>query len=364
MLANLLSKNNRPDPGYDEDFFKDSRMSFGDHLDELRTRMWRAIMGLAFCLLIGFVLDGIGDRLHQPWIGIGIPALRIIRAPVEEQVTEFYRQRNEEAKKRLAEARREGGDARIKRTMELPAKIRSDQFPGLFNDPNVKEIECTIVVTSSEITIAAQEGAENADVGKRLQGMSVMEGFMVYFKVSLLCGVILACPWIFYQMWAFVGAGLYPHEKKLVHVYLPFSVLLFVGGIVLCQAVVMSQAVEALLGFYKWIDVDPELRLNEWLSFAILMPLVFGIAFQTPLVMLFFNRIGVLTWQSYLAKWRYTTFGMVLITMLICPSMDIVSWLCLFIPTYSLFLVGILLCYLMPPPSQLDDDAEEEEVSV
>jgi sec-independent protein translocase protein TatC len=121
-------------------------------------------------------------------------------------------------------------------------------------------------------------------MGKRLQGMGVMEPFMVYFKVSLLCGVVLACPWIFWQMWSFIGTGLYPHEKKLIHVYLPFSVLLFVGGIVLCQAFVMHRAVEAMLGFYKWIDVDLELRLNEWLGFAVVMPLVFGIAFQTPAV--------------------------------------------------------------------------------
>jgi len=364
ILANLLKKN-RPDPDQTEDFFKDTRMSFGDHLDELRTRMWLALKGLGFCLIIGFVLDGIGDALGQPWIGIGMPMFKIIKAPVEQQIEEFYRVRNEEAKKRLDEARRDGSDdAKIKRTREMPAKIRSNQFPELFKDPNAKEIDCIIVLTAAEVSNIAQEGSENADTQKRLAGMGIMEGFVVYFKVSLLCGLVLACPWIFWQMWAFVGAGLYPHEKKLIHVYLPFSVGLFIGGVVLCQFFVMHRAVEALLGFYKWLDIDPDLRLNEWLSFAILMPLVFGIAFQTPLVMLFMNRIGIATWQGYLSKWRFALFGIGLVTALICPSTDVISWMCLFIPTFALFLLGVLLCYLMPNDLESIDSSDEEEVSV
>ena len=59
----------------------------------------------------------------------------------------------------------------------------------------------------------------------------------------------------------------------------------------------MPQAVKAMLAFYKWINIDPDLRLNEWLGFALVMPLVFGISFQTPLVMLFLNRIGIFGWE-------------------------------------------------------------------
>jgi sec-independent protein translocase protein TatC len=190
-----------------------------------------------------------------------------------------------------------------------------------------------------------------------------MEGFMVYFKMSLLCGFILACPWIFYQMWAFIGAGLFPHEKRLVNVYLPWSVGLFIGGTLLCQFVVMPRAVEALLGFYKWIDVDPDLRLNEWLSFALLMPLVFGLSFQTPLVMMFLNKIGVVTYETHKRTWRYAMFGLAVGTALLCPSTDVVSWLSLFIPTFGLYLIGVLITYLTPAASLLNP-VEEEEVEV
>jgi sec-independent protein translocase protein TatC len=125
----------------------------------------------------------------------------------------------------------------------------------------------------------------------------------------------------------------------------------------------MPRAVEALLGFYKWIDVDPDLRLNEWLSFALLMPLVFGISFQTPLIMMFLNSVGIVTYETHKRTWRYAMFGLALGTALLCPSTDVVSWLSLFIPTFGLYLVGVLICYMRPPGLDAPVD-EEAEVGV
>ena len=126
MFANFLNKNRRH-PDYDEDFFKDTRMSFGDHLEELRTRMWRAIKGLGLFLVIGFVLDGLGDRLDLPWLGIGKPMLKVIIDPVEAQVKQFYKERNDAVRKRLEEARQRGRT--VTKTVEFPGTFRTDQFP-------------------------------------------------------------------------------------------------------------------------------------------------------------------------------------------------------------------------------------------
>src|SRR5215210_4320870 len=105
----MFFKKRRPPSGdYDEDFFKDTRMSFGDHLEELRWRMWRAIKGLCLCLVIGFILDSNGDAIGNEWIGIGKPMLKIITEPVKSQVREFYHDRNEKTRAQLEEARRNG----------------------------------------------------------------------------------------------------------------------------------------------------------------------------------------------------------------------------------------------------------------
>src|SRR5205807_815567 len=114
-----------------------------------------------------------------------------------------------------------------------------------------------------------------AKVGRRptLSTLSIQEAFMVYFKVCIVAGLVLASPWIFYQIWSFVAAGLYPHEKRYVNVFLPVSLGLFLVGVLVCQFLVIPKAIEALLFFNEWMNMEPDLRLNEWLTFAIMMPL-------------------------------------------------------------------------------------------
>ncbi len=83
---------------YSEDIFADTRMSFGDHLDELRTRMWNALKGLLFCLVVAFILDGIGSTMGWKEFGVGKPVLDIIKSPVEDQMNNFYDERAWKAK--------------------------------------------------------------------------------------------------------------------------------------------------------------------------------------------------------------------------------------------------------------------------
>src|SRR5262249_33677268 len=139
-----------------------------------------------------------------------------------------------------------------------------------------------------------------------LMTLTAMEAMMVYFKVSLVCGVVLGSPWIFWQIWSFVAAGLYPHEKKYVNGYGPFSLGLFVAGVLLCEFFVIPRAIEALLWFNQWLNIEPNFRLEDWLSFAIMVPLIFGISFQLPLVMLFLERIGIANIDQYR---RYRKFA-------------------------------------------------------
>src|SRR5262249_40481991 len=162
------------------------------------------------------------------------------------------------------------------------------------------------------------------------------EAFVVYFKVSLLCGVVLGSPFILYQFWAFVGAGLYPHEKRYIYLFFGPSVVLFVAGVVLCEVLVLPGAVKALLVFNDILGFDPDIRLNEWLGLAIVLPLVFGISFQTPLVMIFLNRIGIFSAQDYLAKWRYACFLLALFAAIITPTPDAITMLYMFVPMFGM----------------------------
>jgi sec-independent protein translocase protein TatC len=389
-----LSNKKNPYDEYPDDIFKDSRMSFGDHLEELRTRMIRALKFLLFFLVLGFILDGIGQFLDDPRIGIGKPMLKVITDPVEEQVRDFYNRRIEKvAADKLgsqfadnsSSADIEAIKAKLKENdynltslnaeerrkllgapEEMPVIVPTDAFVPAFGNPKEgapKELGMKLQVYPGYITYLDTKGQGLLESKKYLGTLSVQEGFVVYFKVSLLCGVVLASPFILYQFWAFVGAGLYPHEKRHVTVFLWPSVGLFLGGLLLCQFLVLPGAVKALLSFNEWLGFDPDIRLKEWLGLAIILPLVFGISFQTPLVMVFLNRIGMFTAEDYFAKWRHACMILAVFAAVVTPTPDAITMLYLFVPMFGLYLAGIVFCYLFPAKTE-DDVAAEEAVEV
>lgn len=379
---------------YPDDIFKDSRMSFGDHIDELRVRMIRAIKWLLLFMLIGFALDSVGSAIGNPKIGVGKPMIEVITDPVEQQVKDFYFRRNAriteqkladlaqstpEEIKRIREKLRDAGNNLTALSAEerhkllgapqdMPVLINAAELAPAFGSPKAdapKELSLNLQVYPAHITSLNSTGEGLLGSRKYLSTLSVQEGFVVYFKVSLLCGIVLASPFLFYQFWAFVGAGLYPHERKYVYMLFGPSVGLFLAGVLLCQFWVLPGAVKALLAFNEWLGFDPDIRLNEWLSLAIILPLVFGVSFQTPLVMVFLNRIGMFTAHDYLAKWRWACFILAVFAAVITPTPDAVTMLYLFVPLFALYLVGIAVCYYFPGFTEQDEEAEAaEEVAV
>jgi sec-independent protein translocase protein TatC len=105
----------------------------------------------------------------------------------------------------------------------------------------------------------------------------------------------------------------------------------------------MPEAVKALLWFNQWLNVEPNMRLDEWLSFAIWMPLIFGASFQLPLVMLFLERMGITTIDFYRAKRRIAIFALAVIVL---PTIDVLTMVLLWAPMCLLYELGIVLCKL------------------
>lgn len=390
-IAKLKDKYNE----YPDDMFADTRMSLGEHIEELRYRMLNALKVLLVFLVLGFILDGVGGAVGNDKIGIGKPMLKVICDPVSSQTEDFYERRNEKLfNEKIATLSGAEPDeiAAIRKKMkdnddsihvltaderrkllgtpeEMPVFVPARSLEPAFGPvkPNTpEEIGLKLKVYPAYVSYLGDKGSRLTERKNYLATLSAQEAFVVYFKVSILCGIVLACPIIFYQFWAFVGAGLYPHEKRYVYLFFGPSVGLFIGGVLLCQFVVLPGAVKALLKFNDMLGFDPDIRLNEWLSLAIILPLVFGISFQTPLVMVFLNRIGVFSAEDYLTKWRYACIVIAFFAALVTPTPDAVTMLYLFLPMFGLYMTGIVVCHLFPgfDPSEDAESAEAEEVAV
>ncbi|MBI3407292.1 MAG: preprotein translocase subunit TatC [Planctomycetes bacterium] len=370
-----------PDP---DDMFADTRMSFGEHIEDLRTHLLRAIYGF----LIAFVIA----------IPIGKPLLRFIAAPVENELDKYEERYNVVISNRLKE---EAGQGKFKNlppirtTVRLDAKELAKAVAKEFGFPQRDDPEVLNGMMRGIIDFLEQLGVDHViepkylqdasyidlnavisnplDLGEklnrlkpilrpaRLTTLSIQEAFVVLVKVILMAGLVLASPWVFYQIWSFVAAGLYPHEKRLVNVYGPFSVVLFLSGVFVCEFFVIPKAIEAMLWFNELLGFQPDLRLNEWLGFAIFMPIVFGISFQTPLVMLFMEKIGLFTIESYRNKRRLSWFLMAIFAAVITPSTDALSMMFLWVPMSLLYELGILLCLLSPRETAPDWETSESE---
>ncbi|MEZ6109257.1 MAG: twin-arginine translocase subunit TatC, partial [Pirellulaceae bacterium] len=92
------------------------------------------------------------------------------------------------------------------------------------------------------------------------QALKVEEVFMVWLKAALISGIVISSPWIFYQTWLFIAAGLYPHERRYVHVYLPLSVILFLSGVLLAFFGVFQPVLMFLFQFNASMGIDPQPR--------------------------------------------------------------------------------------------------------
>lgn len=179
------------------------------------------------------------------------------------------------------------------------------------------------------------------------QSLGVTEGFMVWLKAGIFTGLILSGPWIFYQLWTFVATGLYPHERKYIHIFLPISIGLFCSGVALAYFFVFAPVLQFLFSFNQAMGIAPDMRINEWLSFVMFLPLGFGLAFQLPLVMLFMHRIGLFGVEDYLSKWRIAVMIIFVLAMFLTPA-DPISMLLLAVPLTGLYFMGIGLCRWMP----------------
>ena len=318
---------------------QDVEMTFGEHLEELRRRVIYALVGLA----VATVFCGINYK-------------SLLTAMIRPYRTAYVKLLGEEQPAAPKPDEKEAPAAESAEPAAIPGAnpVLAEVIRKI--DRRLAAIEARVERLFPE-TAAASPGTEAkpAPSGKPPPPSLIlggpMTGYVTIILLCVLCGMILGSPWILYQIWTFIGVGLHPHEQKFVHIYGPFSFLLFVGGAATFYFVMLPVALQALMTPTSGIEmdgvplIDPSFFLNDYFKFVAMMTLIFGVVFQTPLIVMFLARTEIVPLGTLFRKQRIVLMILVVLSAVFTPQ-DPVTMVMMAIPLVLLYQLGLLLSWI------------------
>lgn len=178
-------------------------------------------------------------------------------------------------------------------------------------------------------------------------------GFVPYFQVILLGGFILAMPIIVYQVLGFVTPGLKPNEKRWLYGTAIGATALFLVGVAFAYYIALPPGLDFLLS----LDIaEPQLRIGSYIDFVVRLLFFTGLSFQTPLIIMFLARIGLVRSGQLLHWWRPAVVGAFVVAAIVTPSVDPVTCTIVAVPMVGLYFLGILLAVFVQPRRKANAD--------
>ena len=186
------------------------------------------------------------------------------------------------------------------------------------------------------------------------------EAFLVRLKISISAGAIVAVPVLFYHIWMFIGPGLYNSEVKIVIPIVITSTFFFLVGGGFCFFYVIPLAMKFLLSFATE-NMQPMIMIGDYISFAGMMVLAFGLVFELPVAAYILGRIGIVD-HKFLAKGRrYAIVGMFVLGSFLTPP-DVVSQVLLAGPLYILYEIYIIVVRITGRKAEKRWKIDDEDV--
>jgi sec-independent protein translocase protein TatC len=182
-----------------------------------------------------------------------------------------------------------------------------------------------------------------APMGDNLpQATGPTETMVVFFKVALIGGLILAMPVIVYQLISFIVPGLYPHERRYLRIIVPAASLLFASGVAFAYYVMLPAAIPFLLNFMGDI-IRQQWTIEKYISLVTGLMFWVGVIFETPLVVAFLAYLGVVSPDMLWKNFRYAIVVIAIIAAVATPTPDPLNMALLMLPLVLLYLLSILL---------------------
>ncbi|HEX7831749.1 MAG TPA: twin-arginine translocase subunit TatC [Thermoanaerobaculia bacterium] len=180
--------------------------------------------------------------------------------------------------------------------------------------------------------------------GDKLAYTRLTAPFFLYMKVAFFAGLFLAAPVVLLQLWLFIAPGLYKRERRMAAPFIIFGTVFFVLGGYFGYRFLLpatcSFFVETGKQFKQMVTVD------DYFSFASVIILACGLVFETPIIIFFLARLGIVTPAFLMQKFKWAVVLSFVISAIVTPTPDMVTQAALAIPMILLYLIGVGVAYL------------------
>jgi len=180
--------------------------------------------------------------------------------------------------------------------------------------------------------------------GQNLAYTTLTEPFMMYFRVALLVGILAASPVVLWQLWMFISPALYRREKRWVVPFVFFGAVFFLSGCAFSYYVAFPLVVRFLVEVGQ--PFQAVITINEYLSIATKLILALGLCFETPILVFFLARMGIVSERWLLAKFKYAVLVIFIVAAVITPSADVATQCVFAVPMIFLYLLGVLAAWI------------------
>ena len=168
-----------------------------------------------------------------------------------------------------------------------------------------------------------------------------------YINLGLYIGIVLAMPYVLYQIWLFVVPGLYKHERRAAAGFIVSSMVLFVCGIAFGYFVMLPQVLKFLVSFALDGPVRPLISFNEYFHFLLVVLLGLGLIFEMPVLIFVLTLFGIVTPKFLLKNFRYAMLIITIVAAIVTPTPDATTMIVFMASMVALYMVGVLVSYVV-----------------
>ena len=196
----------------------------------------------------------------------------------------------------------------------------------------------SITITSPFIQLIEKKATHNTS----LVFLAPAEAFWMHMKVSIIAGVVLSLPVIFFQFWKFISPGLLHKEKKYVVPFVIITTTFFLIGVAYCYFLVLPFAMGFLLT-YKTESMVPMISVEKYVDFCLKFLLAFGAIFELPILIVFFTRIGIVSPKTLAKHRKYAILIAFIAAAILTPTPDVFNQTLMAVPMIVLYEIGLLV---------------------